>query len=239
MSSRIHRGHIVFACAALPCLLLLHPARVLAQAEELPPELGGERPAPALPAPPPSHQPTPGALPESAAPPSFSLHNSLLLLPYLGLSLPVGDASFNVSPRFGALLGWRASDRLSLNVECDVDYGRLETGAGGQSAGADFWHGFWDPPRHYIDLTASPLLALRAGQIRLGPKLGWFTGRATDESAPISSAGLVLGFNAGLFAPYHGVTIGGMLTGSFRIFTSSAVPAGAHQSIGLLAGVLL
>jgi hypothetical protein len=177
-------------------------------------------------------------LPASPLP---SFLTSVLFLPYLGLSLPVGDgwAGFNASPRFGALLGWRATDRLSVNAECDVDYARLETGAGGQNAGADFWDGFFSPSRHYVDLTASPLVTLRSGQIHLGPKIGWLTGRVTDGSVPITVSGIVLGFNAGLFVPYRGVSIGGLLTGSFRVFTSSSEPSGAHHTIGLLGGVLL
>jgi len=56
---------------------------------------------------------------------------------------------------------------------------------------------------------------------------------------PATGSGLLLGFNAGLFLPYRSVSVGGLLTGSFRVFTSSNEPAGAHHTMGLLAAVLL
>ena len=165
-------------------------------------------------------------------------------MPYLGFTLPVGDgwAGFNASPRFGALLGWHATDRLSLNGECDVDYVRSylrgpppfeDTPRG------SFWDGFLNPPRHYIDLTLSPLVSLRAGQVRLGPKIGWFTSKGSDDWGPASGSGLLVGFNAGLFVPYRSVSVGGLLTGSFRVFTSSNEPSGAHHTMGLMGALLL
>jgi hypothetical protein len=47
------------------------------------------------------------------------------------------------------------------------------------------------------------------------------------------------GFNAGLFLPYRSVSVGGLLTGSFRAFTSTHEPFGAHHTMGLLAALLL
>jgi len=222
-------------------LVLAQPRLVRAQAEELPPELAGTQNVPPpskpsqassqamatpQPAPPPSHQPT------------------ILFVPYLGFTLPVGDgwAGYKASPRFGALLGWHATERLSLNGECDVDYARSDLRGPpqyGDTPRPNFWTGFWNPPRHYIDLTFSPLVSLRAGQIRLGPKIGWFTSKGSDDWGPATGSGFLVGLNAGLFLPYRSVSIGGLLTGSFRVFTSSNEPYGAHHTIGLLAAVLL
>ena len=92
---------------------------------------------------------------------------------------------------------------------------------------------------HHIDLTFSPLISLRAGQVRLGPKIGWFTSKGSNDGLPATGSGLLFGFNAGLFLPYRGASVGGLLTGSFRVFTSSNEPAGAHHTMGLLAAVLL
>ncbi len=166
---------------------------------------------------------------------------TILFVPYLGFTLPVGDgwAAYNGSPRFGAVLGWHVTDEVSVNGECDVDYARFEPGVGGQTSGSNFWSGFWNPTGHYIDLTASPLVSLRAGQVRLGPKLGWFTSEASEQGASATGSGLVFGFNVGLFLPYQGVSVGGLLTGSFRVFTSAERPMGAHHTVGLLAATLL
>jgi hypothetical protein len=91
----------------------------------------------------------------------------------------------------------------------------------------------------FVDLTLSPLMSLRAGQVRLGPKIGWFSSRETDESLTADGSGLLFGFNVGLFVPYGGVSIGGLLTGSFRFFTSTNQSSGSHHTLGLLAAVLL
>jgi hypothetical protein len=237
VSVRLFLRRETLALAALSCLVLAQPRLARAQAEELPPELAG--------VPPPS-QPSQATSQSMATPESTPAPNhqpTILFVPYLGFSLPVGDgwAGYKGSSRFGALLGWHATKRLSLNGECDVDGVRS---APDRSVHVDmprqnFWDGFANPPRHYIDLTFSPLISLRAGQVRLGPKLGWFTSTGSDDWGPATGSGLLVGFNAGLFLPYRGISVGGLLTGSFRVFTSSSEPAGGHHTVGLLAAVLL
>ena len=234
----------IVALAGLSCFVLVQPRLARAQAEELPPELAGEQNAPS-----PTRPSQASGQPMAAPQPIFqpvpipNHRPRILFVPYLGFTLPVGDgwAGFNASPRFGALLGWHATEKLSLNGECDVDYVRS---APDPSVYVDmprrnFWDGFWNPPRHYIDLTFSPLVSLRAGQIRLGPKIGWFTSKGSDDWGPATGSGFLVGFNAGLFLPYRGVSVGGLLTGSFRVFGSSNEPSGAHHTVGLLAAVLL
>jgi hypothetical protein len=237
VSLRLLRRRIVLA--GLPCLVLAQPRHAFAQAEELPPELAAEQGVPP-PSPPPAspsaETPTPPQAPESA-----SHDPTVLFLPYVGFSLPAGVdwAGFKVSPRLGALLGWHASRRLSLNAECDVDYVRPgDVTVEGQSSGASFWTGFWSPPRHHIDVTASPLVSVWNGQLRVGPKLGWFTSRGSQEGIPVTGSGVVMGFNLGLFVPYRTVSVVGLLTGSFR-FAGAAGAYGGNHTAGLLLGVLL
>jgi len=234
------------ALAGLSCFVLVQPRLARAQAEELPPELAAEpnvspptRPSQA------SSQAMDKRQPASQEVPTPNPRPTILFLPYLGFTLPVGDGwgGYNASPRFGGMLGWQATDRLSLNGECDVDYARPDPGPSfnvdGSTSRPSFWSGFSNPPRHYIDLTFSPLVSLRAGQIRLGPKIGWFTSKGSDEGVSATGSGLLVGFNAGLFLPYRSVSVGGLLTGSFRVFASTNQPFGAHHTMGLLAAVLL
>jgi hypothetical protein len=113
--------------AGLSCFVLVQPRLAHAQAEELPPELAAEqnvtsptRPAQA------SSQAAGEPQPTSQPAPTPNHRPTILFVPYLGFTLPVGHgwAGYKVSPRFGALLGWHATDRLSVNAECDVDYVR-------------------------------------------------------------------------------------------------------------------
>jgi hypothetical protein len=234
------------ALAGLVCFGLAQPRLARAQAEELPAE-AAVQPGPATPTRPaqPSSQAKTAPQPSSPAAPTPK-RPTILFMPYFGFSRPVGDrwAGFNSSPRLGAVLGWHVTERLSLNGECDIDYvrpdyTRITTDPPRPEDRPSFWGGFWHPPRHYIDLTFSPLVSLRDGQIRLGPKVGWSTSRGSFEGTPATGTGLLFGFNAGLFLPYHGVSVGGLLTGSFRVFTSTTEPSGGHHTMGLLVAVLL
>jgi hypothetical protein len=166
---------------------------------------------------------------------------------YVGLSLAAGASwpAYNPSPRFGGLLGWRVTEMLSLNIEGDLDYVRLYSGpritndaeCGGGSS--NFWCGFIHPPRHSVDITFSPLMSFRAGQIRLGPKIGWFVGKNTDQGMPATSRGFVAGLNAGLFVPYRGVTLGGLVSVSLRHIMFGYCPDGAYHTVGLTGAILL
>jgi len=232
------------ALAGLSCFVLVQPRLARAQVEELPSELAAEQKVPSPTRPLQASNQAMDAPQPISQPASTPNHRpTILFVPYLGFTLPVGDgwAGFDASPRFGALLGWHATEKLSLNGECDVDYVRSRPDPSGyvDMPRKNFWSGFWNPPRHTIDLTFSPLFSLRAGQIRLGPKIGWFTSKGADDYGPATGSGFLVGFNAGLFLPYRSVSVGGLLTGSFRVFTSSNEPYGAHHTVGLLAAVLL
>lgn len=195
------------------------------QAEEAPPESAAEHTSSAVAESPVPTPPAQAAGPGQPAPRTTEQRRGILLMPYLGFSIPVGNGLTGQysSPRFGGLLGWQVGERVSVNGECDVDYG----------------DGFLDPRGHFIDLTISPLVSFGKGQLRLGPKIGWFTGKESKDAMSQTTDGLLFGFNLGLFVPYRGVMIGGLFTGSFRIFTSADPFAGARHTLGLVGGVLL
>jgi hypothetical protein len=236
----------IVALAGLAVAGLARPRGARAQAEEAPPEpatvQGDVAPAAAVPE---SRSDSAALAPGAGPPASPGAWSRVVFIPYVGFSAPVGDgwAGFNVSPRFGALLGWQATEKLSLNAECDLDYARPEQNGGirfdEDANRPSFWSGFWDPPRQYVDFTLSPLVSLRAGQIRLGPKLGWFESRGSDQGLPATGAGVAFGFNVGLFVPHRAVTLAGLFSGTFRAFTSTSEPYGAHHTLGLLAALLL
>ena len=101
------------ALAGLSCFVLAQPRLARAQAEELPPEPAAKQNVP------PPTQPSQASSQAMAAPQSTPAPNhqpTILFVPYLGFSLPVGDgwAGYKASPRFGALLGWHATERLCL-----------------------------------------------------------------------------------------------------------------------------
>lgn len=169
-------------------------------------------------------------------------------MPYVGFSLPVGDnwAGYNPGPRFGGLLGWQVTERLSLSLEGDLDYARRDSGerttndAECSGDSSSFWCDFLHPPRRYVDITFSPLISFRAGQIRLGPKIGWFTGKSSDYGTTTTFRGLLAGLNAGLFHSYRGVTLAGLLSVNFRHVTSANYsPSGAEHTVGLTGALLL
>jgi hypothetical protein len=240
VSCRLPLSRWTVTLAGLSCFALAQPRLARGQAEELPPEPAAVQdvPAPVQPGQAPS-QAAASPRPVQAAP-RPPHRPSLLFMPYIGFTLPVGHgfAGYSASPRFGALLGIEVTERLSFNVESDVDYVTPDHNLTGQQSGSTVSGGFFDPPRHYIELMASPLISFRAGRVRLGPRIGWFTSKGSEAGVPATGSGVLFGGNVGLFVPYRGVSIGGLLTGSFRFFTSSYQP-GAPHTVGLLATVLL
>jgi hypothetical protein len=82
-------------------------------------------------------------------------------------------------------------------------------------------------------------MSFHAGQIRLGPKIGWFVGKNTDQGMPATSHGFLAGLNAGLFLPYRGVTLGGLVSVNLRHITSGYFPGGAYHTVGLTGALLL
>jgi hypothetical protein len=233
--------------------LALHSRVVRAQAEPIPPELAVE---PSEPAPQPARPSAPSAAgtPQQSQPEAiltFEQRSRFQFLPYLGLNLPMGDgwAGWKPSGRLGALLGWRLAERASIHAELDIEYERPDRKARQENDACKdddecFWTGFFSPPRRYIDVAASPLVEFGRGQIRLGPKIGWFTSSDTQKGKTSTSSGVLFGLNAGLFVPWGPVTIVGLVDLNFRIFAWTACsgclyPSDAHHTLGLSGGVLL
>jgi hypothetical protein len=149
----------------------LAPAAAPSPATEAEKIVAEPAPPPAAPAPLPAAVPaTPTAIPKSAAP-----DHGLLLIPYLGLNVPVGDIAqrYGTGPRLGVLAGWHLRPRISLNAEATFDF-----------MDADSDPSFVRPHEYVLDLAVSPLLHLRSGAIVIGPKLGWFVNRRWQTSDP-------------------------------------------------------
>jgi len=124
--------------------------------------------------------------------------------------------------RFGALVGWHVTPRMSMNGELTLDFMDADTDSS-----------FVKPHERYLDFALSPLLHFRSGEIVVGPKLGWFTNNRSDSDddrvvyltygtrlglGPHSGQGLLLGINAGGFISVGKLAIGLVASGTFRHF---------------------
>jgi hypothetical protein len=186
----------------------------------------------------PSHA---SAQPATGPAPAAGNGRRLLVAAYFGFAIPTGS-DWASGPRVGALLGWHVVERLSLNIEGRVDYVRA-------NLGSSFWDDFFNPSGRFIDVTFSPLLGFHAGQIRVGPKIGWFVGRSDEDAGYSTSGGVLAGLNAGLFVPYRTVTVGGLISVDFRFATSTECHApgaatcgylaDSHHALGLMFALLL
>jgi hypothetical protein len=192
---------VLLSTVGLFWLALLAPRLVHAQAEELP----------ASPAPPSPAEAAPAHRPEDAAQESTERPRGLVLMPSLGLTLPVGSTlgHYSAGLRFDVLAGWMLTPTISLNGEVGLDFMDADTDA----------H-FWSTREHYLDVAVSPLWHARAGQLVLGPKLGWFDTRRRAPDIRWSGHGYLFGVNAGLFLSVRGVLVGGLLSATLRASTT-------------------
>jgi hypothetical protein len=179
------------------CLGVALPRAASAQAEELSPA-PESRPA----------TPTKAATASVALP---SYRSGFLALPYVGVDIPVGAGSegYALCVRVGSLLGWHVTPRFSINGEVSWDI---------MDHGTD--PNIWSPSEHDVDLTLSPLLHFRSGEIVIGPKAGWFGNTRSTGGLTANGQGIVFGLNAGWFFPLRKVVIGGLLNATFRHFTT-------------------
>jgi hypothetical protein len=235
----------------LIAVVLTAPGIALAQAEEAPTVPAEAAPAPASDASPPSNEaekivaepapaepapaPAAPAAPAApvAAPTAHHRDHGLVLIPYVGLNVPVGDLAerYGTGPRFGVLAGWHLRPRISLNAEATLDF-----------MDADSDPSFVRPHEYVLDLAVSPLLHLRSGSVVIGPKLGWFVNRRwrssdtggspevlTETGARSSQGsayvpnlaahhaqGFTVGLNLGIFATMGKVNLGMMATVAVR-----------------------
>jgi hypothetical protein len=245
--------HWLLSTTGLLALVLVCPRVTRAQAEELPPAAVDNVPAPAAPqaTTPPMAAP-PAAAPSPQAPPSAAVarDHGWMLIPYLGLNLPVAAAakSYSAGFRLGGLAGWSLTPRFSINGEITLD---LMDGDADSS--------MLKPHEHYLDFVLSPLLHFRSGNIVVGPKLGWFTNSRSfsdSDSAPLrewmfvhgsrsgysgpmleahSGQGFLFGINAGGFIPAGKLAIGLLAGASFRHFTTvDCGPYGCTGDYGMV-----
>jgi hypothetical protein len=167
---------------------------------------------------------------KDGASPAASLlpfERGVLFLPYLGLSIPLGDKSesYTVGHNFGALIGIHLVPEFSFNAEINVDYmspGPLAT-------------------ETQIDFALCPLLqARRAGHLWvLGLKLGRYSLTRSDagegsyapsETTSYSTSGFVWGLILGGFVPVGPLALGGLTRLTFRN-PSSNCPENSNDTL--------
>jgi hypothetical protein len=176
------------------------------------PQQGYQQPQP--------YGPQPGYAPAPAyAPPSEPrFRRGFIILPYLGLNVPVGEGSdgFSAGLRLGALFGWHVGPSVSLNGEFNIDVMNIKN-----SSSTDT-----NPSLVFVDFAFSPLfhIALPQLEIVVGPKLGFFGASSSYDYAGStytgSGSGVTYGLNTGVFFPLGNIAIGGLLNYTVRSFSS-------------------
>jgi hypothetical protein len=165
-------------------------------------------------APPPAYVPPPAYAPPPTVPP---YRRGFLMMPYLGLNVPVGSTSDGISTglRLGGIFGWHVGRFLSLNGEMTIDILNFDTGPGVSATAAA------------VDLTFSPFFHFGLPQVEfvVGPKFGFFGKSVTlsesgSQDSTYSGGGLVYGFNAGVFIPLGRIAIGGLFNFTGRSYSS-------------------
>lgn len=163
----------------------------------------------------------PGAAFAAPAIDDRGFHRGLLLLPFVGANLPLGDPyeGFDLGFRAGGLAGYHVLPYLSANVEGGVDYlnpNNLALGTRLQARVTDF--------------TLSPFfhLALDRGEIVMGPRIGAFTSSSSLDSdrttySKESARGLAYGFNLGVFGGIGDIAVGALLGYTRRHTTKTDV----------------
>jgi len=192
-----------------------------------PPGYAPQAPPPGYYAPPP--QPAYGQQPTYAPPPAYAppppagppaYRRGFLLMPYLGVNVPVGDTSNGMSTglRLGGLMGAMVGPFVSLNGELTIDILNPDTPSGMSVTEVE------------ADLAFSPLfhLSLPGLELVAGPKIGFFAlsgsvsySSSTYSDTTYSGSGVAYGFNTGVFIPIVGrLAIGGLLGYTVRSFSS-------------------
>jgi hypothetical protein len=163
--------------------------------------------------PPTAYQPPPGAYAPPPPPPEGK--HGFLALPYLGFESHRGTDATDLGTGFiiGTLLGGRVNPNFSINGELRIDILRPKDVPSNVSVSMA-----------EVDLAFSPLfhVPLPAGELVLGPKLGFFAGSMSISSGGVeqsnaSVSGLVAGLNAGAFFDVSRSTaLGGMVSFTIR-----------------------
>jgi hypothetical protein len=216
-----------------------------AQAEELPPSLAPVAPAPAPVDPPPS---------AAEAQPTRDREHGLVLVPSLGMNVPVGRLTDGYTQGFhlGALVGWHLNPTFSLNG-----------GLGFDLMNSNWDSSIFDPHEYYFDVSLSPLVHFHSDAIFIGPQIGWFENNRSQSSGqgsnlfsggqrsalPGSSSvsppptlvkhsghGVLLGVTLGVFTPVGKRALGLVASGGYRRFITASC-AGTACAADQLGGV--
>lgn len=210
-------------------LVMLTGQLVYAQEEELPAGVPAVAP-PAVPADPP-----PATTP--AADPERDRERGLVLVPCLGMNVPLGTLADGYTQGFhlGALAGWHLASRFSLNGAVALDL---------MNANSD--SSIFNPREYYLDTSLIPLLHFQSGLLFIGPQIGWFVNRrwGSEETGSILISGgcrscsassgsraptlvnhwgqgLLLGVTAGAFAPMGKLALGLVADAGYRRFITA------------------
>jgi hypothetical protein len=164
--------------------------------------------------PPPASYPPPGYAVFPPPPPPVAIwRRGFLAMPYVGVNSFEGNTGKGIDPglRLGAIMGGHAAPTLSLNGELLIDVVNLRDAPSNQTAAS-------------VELDFSPLIHIPSDNIEfvIGPKLGAYVFSITQKNTAYgdvtdSLTGLVVGFNAGLFAEVSpNLAIGGLFSFSVR-----------------------
>jgi hypothetical protein len=150
-----------------------------------------------------------------------AFRRGLLLMPFFGANLALGDTSkyFNLGYRAGGLAGWHVLRFLSLNGEFAID----------RFAPIDLE--IWSLVKATAaDLAFSPFfhIALEKGDVVIGPRIGAF--RYTSSQVDWTTAakqettyGLAYGLNLGVFGSIGDMAVGVLLGYSGRRVTGACL----------------
>jgi hypothetical protein len=194
------------------------------------PQQGYQQPYPQQGYPQPGYGPQPGYAPAPgyALPSEPRFRRGFIILPYMGLNVPTGDAAdvYSAGFRLGALFGWHMGTALSLNGEFNIDVMNVKTISG-----------YNNPTDVTVDFAFSPLyhVALPQLEIVVGPKLGFFGESMTYKedyygtSYSGSGSGFAYGLNAGVFIPLGNIALGGLLNLTIRNYSSCSTSSNSDS----------
>jgi hypothetical protein len=150
-----------------------------------------------------------------------AFHRGFVILPSMGVSLPLGDPfrGFDLGFRAGGLVGHHVLSFLSVNGEVSFDFlnpNNVELGESLQARVTDF--------------VLSPFfhVALERGEIVVGPRMGAFTSSSSQTYDDVTARedrarGLAYGFNLGVFGGIGNVAVGALLGYTRRHTTKTEV----------------
>jgi hypothetical protein len=153
----------------------------------------------------------------TCAPPARAGTRGFQVIPSLGINLPVGTGSDNhwFGTNLGLLVGWKTAGRASLNAQLSLDSLDIHSASQGPK-----------PEEKYTDIALAPLFHIETTKAILvfGPTLGFFhhtVWQSDSDGTKLSSRGLSVGLNLGIFVPLGRIALGGVLNGRLHQTTRS------------------